>query len=106
MAFLVEFKVNIPDGAPESEVRDRNSAEATAASKLVEQGHLRRLWKEPRADGETRTLGLYRADSESELESLLGALPLAEWMQVTVTPLAPHPNDPSEGRPGKKQAMS
>jgi hypothetical protein len=27
-------------------------------------------------------------------------------MHVTVTPLAPHPNDPAEGPPGKKQAMS
>jgi muconolactone delta-isomerase len=106
MEFLVDFKVNIPDGTPESEVRDRDSAEAIAASKLVEQGHLRRLWKESGADGETRSLGLYRADSELELEALLGALPLAEWMHVTVTPLAPHPNDPPEGRPGKKHAMS
>ena len=106
MEFLVDFEVNIPDGTPESEVRDRESAEATAASELVEQGRLRRLWKEPRANGEARILGLYRADSELELEALLGALPLAEWMHVTVTPLAPHPNDPLEGRPGKKQAMS
>jgi len=72
MEFLVDFNVNIPDGTPESEVRDRDSAEATAASKLVEQGHLRRLWKKPRTDGETRILGLYRADSELEIEALLG----------------------------------
>ncbi len=77
MEFLVDFEVNIPDGTPESEVRDRESAEATAASELVEQGRLRRLWKEPRANGEARILGLYRADSELELEALLGALPLA-----------------------------
>ena len=31
MEFLVDFKVNIPDGTPESEVRDRDSAEAIAA---------------------------------------------------------------------------
>ena len=65
MEFLVEFKVTIPDGTPQSEVRDRDSAEAIAASKLVEQGHLRRLWKEARADGETRSLGLYRAGIEA-----------------------------------------
>jgi muconolactone delta-isomerase len=99
----VDFKVNIPDGTPESEVRDRDSAEATAASKLAEQGHPRRLWNTPRADGETRILGLYRADSELELEALLGALPLAEWMHVTITPLEPHPNDPVEGLPGKNR---
>ena len=46
-------------------------------------------------------LGLYRADSEAELDGLLGALPLADWMQVTVTPLEP----PSE-RPGSALASS
>ena len=39
-------------------------------------------------------LGLYRADGEAELDGLLRALPLYEWMHVTVTPLEPHPNDP------------
>jgi len=42
----------------------------------------------------TTSIGLYRADSETELDDLLGALPLADWLRVTVTPLAAHPNDP------------
>jgi len=46
------------------------------------------------ASGETRILGLYRANSKDQLDGLLDALPLAEWMHVTVTPLEPHPNDP------------
>ncbi len=94
MEFLVEFEVNVPDGTAESEVKDRESAEASAATKLVEQGHLVRLWKLAGATGETRIVGLYRADSETQLNGLLGALPLSGWMDVTVTPLAPHPNDP------------
>ena len=40
-------------------------------------------------------LGLYRAESETELHGLLGALPLYEWMTVTVTGLERHPNDPA-----------
>jgi muconolactone D-isomerase len=40
-------------------------------------------------------IGLYAADGEAELDGLLGALPLADWMQITVIPLAPHPNDPA-----------
>jgi muconolactone delta-isomerase len=95
MEFLVEFQINVPDGAPESEVRDRASAEASAAAKLAEQGHLVRIWKVPVASGEGRTLGLYRAASKNQLDSLLEALPLYEWMDVTVTRLEPHPNDPA-----------
>ena len=30
-----------------------------------------------------------------ELNDLLGALPLADWLRVTVTPLEAHPNDPA-----------
>jgi muconolactone D-isomerase len=95
MEFLVEFEVNLPDGAPASDVEARTSAEASAAAELVDQGHLVRLWKPPAAPGENKALGLYRADSEAQLAGLLGALPLYDWMRVTVTPLGPHPNDPA-----------
>jgi muconolactone D-isomerase len=95
MEFLVEFEVNIPDGAPESEVKDRESAEASAAATLVDEGHLVRLWRLPGAPGESKSVGLYRAESEAQLNGLLGALPLYAWMHVTVTPLELHPNDPA-----------
>jgi AAA ATPase domain/Muconolactone delta-isomerase len=39
-------------------------------------------------------LGLYRAENQRDLETLLGALPLYEWMRVDVTPPEHHPNDP------------
>ena len=94
MEFLVEFDVSVPDGAPAGEVEARNRAEASAAAALVDEGHLVRLWKPPAAPGERKALGLYRADSEAQLAGLLGALPLYDWMHITVTPLEPHPNDP------------
>jgi muconolactone delta-isomerase len=97
--FLVEFDVKIPDGAPRTEVEERNSAEAAAAARLAEAGHLVRLWKPPVAPGQTKALGIYRAGSRAQLDGLLDALPLADWMRVTVTPLEPHPNDPADGRP-------
>lgn len=95
MEFLVEFEIKIPEGVTESEVNDRQAAEAEAAAKLVEAGHLVRVWKVPVESGETQTLGLYRADTKTELDGLLRGLPLYEWMLVSVTPLAPHPNDPA-----------
>ncbi len=103
MEFLVGFDVTIPNGTPESEVKDRMGAEATAAAGLAREGHLVRLWKPPVAPGESKTVGLYRADSEAELDGLLRALPLHDWMQITVTPLEPHPNDPTSPRPSSFQ---
>jgi muconolactone delta-isomerase len=37
-----------------------------------------------------------RAESAA-LDGLLAALPLADWLRVTVTPLEAHPNDPATG---------
>ena len=76
MEFLVEFEVKIPEDTPESEINHRNGAEAAAAAKLVDEGNLLRLWK-PRVGTAGKVLGLYRAGSRSELDRLLGALPLA-----------------------------
>jgi muconolactone delta-isomerase len=100
MEFLVEFEVHVPAEAAATEVEARKRAEASAAARLAEQGHLVRVWKPPAAPGETKILGLYRADSAAELDGLLDALPLAEWMGVTVTPLEPHPNDPAQAITG------
>jgi muconolactone delta-isomerase len=93
--FLVEFVVNVPEDATDTEIGERERAEAVAAAELVRHGHLVRLWKPPMQPGETRILGLYRAASEAELRGLLEPLPLYDWMAVTLTPLAAHPNDPA-----------
>jgi len=95
MEFLVEFEVEVPEGTRESEVKRRSRAEASAAAKLVDEGHLLRVWRRNAVADDPTVIGLYAADSEAELDGLLGALPLADWMQVTVIPLAPHPNDPA-----------
>jgi muconolactone delta-isomerase len=100
MEFLVEFEVTIPKGTPEREVKERDTTESAAAAGLARQGHLVRLWRAPVAAGKTGTVGVYRADSRAELDALLTALPLSDWMQVSVTPLAPHPNDPVGARTG------
>ena len=95
MEFLVEFEVEVPAGTPDAEVEQHQRAESAAAAKLAEDGHLVRLWRVS-ADGDGATaVGLYRAGSEAELDGLLAALPLADWLHVTVTPLAGHPNDPA-----------
>jgi len=63
------------------------AAESAAAAKLAEEGiYLVRLWRRPLVVT-INTVGLYRADSEAELYGLLDALPIADWLRVTVTPL-------------------
>jgi muconolactone D-isomerase len=95
MEFLVEFEVEVPEGTPDSEVEQRSRAEASAAARLVDEGHLLRVWRRNAVAGDKTVIGLYAADSEAELDGLVGALPLAAWMRVTVVPLARHPNDPA-----------
>jgi len=96
MEFLVEFEIEVPAGTPHEEVERRQRAESAAAAKLAEDGHLVRLWRRPLVGDGSTAVGLYRADSEAELDGLLAALPLADWLRVRVTPLEPHPNDPLE----------
>jgi muconolactone delta-isomerase len=104
MEFLVEFNIRIPEAAPREDVVAREEAEAAAAADLVRDGHLVRLWKPPVAPGETKALGLYRFDSREQLDGLLGALPLGDWMDIEVTPLEVHPNDP--GHPAGRAVRS
>jgi len=95
MEFLVEFELSIPDDVEESEVKEREDAEAAAATTLGREGHLVRVWRSRAAQGEAKVLGLYRADNAQELHQLLVALPLYQWMSVEVTTLEQHPNDPA-----------
>jgi muconolactone D-isomerase len=93
MEFLVEFTTHVPEGTPESEVKARYKAEAAASAELAREGHLVRLWRPPVAVGERKAVGVYRADSPEQLDGLLRALPLHEWMDTVVTPLEPHASD-------------
>jgi muconolactone delta-isomerase len=95
MDFLVEFEITVPDGTPAVELKAREDAEASAAAKLAHEGHVLRIWRRPAAEGASTVLGLYRADNEVELNGLLRLLPMYDWMNVAVTPLASHPNDPA-----------
>jgi muconolactone D-isomerase len=95
MEFLVEFEVEVPGSTPDAEVEQRQRAESAAAAKLAEDGHLVRLWRRPLVGDGTTAIGVYRADSQAELDGLLAALPCANWLRVTITPLEAHPNDPA-----------
>ena len=94
MEFLVEFELSVPAGTAQAEIKARERAEADAATRLANEGHLVRVWSSTSNTGDPSTIGLYRAENPGELEALLRSLPLYEWMRVEVTPLQTHPNDP------------
>ncbi|MFF0063442.1 muconolactone Delta-isomerase family protein [Streptomyces sp. NPDC005279] len=90
--FLVEITTSIPEGTPPAAVDRRRAAEAVRARELAAAGHLVRLW---RPVGELRSIGLWRADDETELHAkVLDTLPLRSWMTTVVTAVESHPNDP------------
>jgi hypothetical protein len=65
----------------------------------VKEGHLVPLWKPPVSPGETKALGLYRADSQTHLDRLLADLPLSGWMHLmSSSPGAVRTGEPS-GQP-------
>ena len=89
--FLTTFTINIPEGTPGRAVEDTEAREARRAEELAELGHLERLWVLP---GPGRALGLWRALSLAEMETIVKSLPMDAWMTTRITALTPHPSDP------------
>jgi muconolactone delta-isomerase len=94
MEYLVTMTTHVPGGTPEEAVAEIRAREAARSRELVAQGHLLRLWRPPLRPGEWRTLGLFAADDDSELEKVLASMPLRVWRTDEVIVLMPHGNDP------------
>jgi muconolactone D-isomerase len=94
MEFLVDLVTTVPEGTSQEEIDNRRAAEAVRAAELAKAGHLVRLWRPPLGPGEWRSIGLFTANDEAEMQEILTTLPLHVWMKVSITALSPHPNDP------------
>ncbi len=95
MEYLVTMTTHVPEGTTEDAVDEIRRREAAHSKELAAQGHLLRLWRPPLAPGEWRTLGLFSASDDAELEAVLSSMPLRIWRSDEVTPLSVHPNDPA-----------
>jgi muconolactone delta-isomerase len=84
----------VPEQTPDHEVANVRAREAAHSSELAAQGHLLRLWRPPLGPGEWRSLGLFAAADDAQLEQVLTSMPLRVWRTDEVTALSPHPNDP------------
>jgi len=96
MEFLVDLVTTVPKGISQEEIDNRRAAEAVRAAELAKAGHLVRLWRPPLGPGEWRSIGLFTANDEAEMQEILTSLPLHVWMKVSITALSPHPNDPGK----------
>lgn len=94
MEYLVTMTTHVPEGTPESDIKDIRAREAAHSRELAAEGSLLRLWRPPLRPGEWRSLGLFAAADEADLEHVLASMPLRVWRTDESTPLAPHPNDP------------
>jgi muconolactone delta-isomerase len=95
MEYLVTMTTHVPPGTSDDVVQDTRSREAAHSRELAARGQLLRLWRPPLQPGEWRSLGLFAASDESQLEDILASMPLRVWRTDEVTPLFPHPNDPA-----------
>jgi muconolactone D-isomerase len=93
--YLVTMTTLVPDGTSADSIDQMRRREAARARELAATGHLLRLWRPPLQPGEWRTLGLFAASDDDELEKMLASMPLRAWRHDEVTPLSPHPNDPA-----------
>jgi muconolactone delta-isomerase len=98
MEYLVTMTTLVPEGTPEETVREIRRRETARARDLATQGYLLRLWRPPLQPGEWRTLGLFAAADEAQLEDVLASMPLRVWRSDVVVPLSAHPNDPPLSR--------
>lgn len=94
MEYLVTMTTHVPDGTAEQAVADVRAREAAHSRELTAQGNLLRLWRPPLKPGEWRTLGLFAAPGDGQLEEILASMPLRIWRADEVTALSPHANDP------------
>jgi len=91
MDFLVHISITLPAAMPRDQSQALFIAESERAAALAETGQLVRLWRVP---GQRANWGLWRAANATELHEALTSLPLWPYMDIEVTALAEHPNDP------------
>jgi muconolactone D-isomerase len=90
MEWLVHTHNRLPADTPAAEREQLRAAEREHAMELRAEGVLRKLWRTP---GSTGTVALYECRDATHLHEALSSLPMFSWLEVSVEPLADHPQE-------------
>ncbi|MBO0876530.1 MAG: muconolactone Delta-isomerase [Pseudonocardia sp.] len=90
MLFHVRMDVSIPHDLDPERRKAILAEEKQRALELQRLGVWPHLW---RVVGEYANISIFDVGSHDELHELLSSLPLFEFMDIRVTPLATHPSD-------------
>lgn len=89
MLFLVHMIVKIPHDLPKDVAEKTIATEKEYSQELQRSGKWPHIW---RVAGEYANYSIFDVESIDELHDLLRGLPLFNYMEVKVTPLAKHPS--------------
>ncbi len=87
MEFLVHITITLPRDMPEAERALLLDAEHARGQELRGEGTISRIWRIP---GRYANVGVWQAVDATQLHDALTSLPLFEFLDITVTPLAKH----------------
>jgi muconolactone D-isomerase len=90
MLFHVRMDVRIPHDLDPGTRAEIVAREKEYSQELQRAGKWPHIW---RIVGEYANVSIFDVESNEELHGLLSQLPLFPYMDVRVTPLAPHPSD-------------
>ena len=91
MEFLLKIRVTWPPDGDEAEKQRRIVAEGVRARELAAEGIIKRVWRIP---GQWANYGIWEAPDATTIHNAVTSLPMWPYLEVEVTPLAAHPNDP------------
>jgi len=90
MEFLVRFEAHPPPSVSSEQIATLKAMERERATELRAQGILKRLWRVP---GRRGVVGLWEAPDTDVLHDALVSLPMFPFLDVSVEPLATHPQE-------------
>ena len=94
MLFHVRMDVDLPHDLDPDTRSDLVAREKAYSQKLQHDGRWPHIW---RIAGQYANISIVDVDDNDELHELLSGLPLYPYMRITVTPLATHPSDITNG---------